>query len=145
MVARGAQGNPWLFAQIAHLRATGKQLPPPTPRERVETALEHARQLIAQKGGHAIVEMRKHVAWYLSGMQGAAAVRNAVNGCTSYDALYDLLMRFTREQESLKQGHNVRKPRISGIKGQLTLTGTSTFNIIDLLIFRHYEKPSRLD
>lgn len=102
MVARGAQGNPWLFTQIAYLRETGESLPPPSPSERVETALEHARQMVELKGDHAIVEMRKHVAWYISGMRGAAAVRCAANGCTSYDALCDLLMAFAVQQESLK-------------------------------------------
>ena len=90
MVARGAQGNPWIFSQIAALRR-GEVLPPPTARERMDVALRHARELVALKGERAVVEMRKHIAWYCKGMPGAAALRVRVNGACSLAELEDIL------------------------------------------------------
>lgn len=90
MVARGAMGNPWIFAAIRAAKR-GTPFSPPSPKERVQIALRHARSLIAQKGGRAIVEMRRHAAWYVKGIPGAAAARNGINECESYEALEGLL------------------------------------------------------
>ncbi|MBQ7336611.1 MAG: tRNA dihydrouridine synthase DusB [Clostridia bacterium] len=78
MVARGAQGNPWIFAEIlSALR--GVPYTPPTVRERFSVALEHAEGLVAEKGERVgAAESRKHMAWYLHGVRGAAAARNAM-------------------------------------------------------------------
>src|SRR5205807_428672 len=43
MIARGAFGNPWLFAQARDLLAGRPKRADPTPEERFATALEHAR------------------------------------------------------------------------------------------------------
>lgn len=86
MVARGAQGNPWIFAQIAQ-KKRGETLRFPTPDERLDMALRHAEGLVALKGDRAVVEMRKHVAWYVKSMRGAAALRTAANRCTTLDEL----------------------------------------------------------
>ena len=83
MVGRGCLGNPWIFAQIqAVLR--GEALRFPTPAERVDTALRHARMLCAWKGESvAIREMRKHAAWYTRGLRGAARMRTRIQqACT---------------------------------------------------------------
>ena len=93
MIARGAQGNPWIFREIAAAKE-GKTAPAPTAQERMETALRHARGLVAQKGEHAVVEMRKHVAWYIKGTPGAAALRGAVNECTTLSQLEALLLAY---------------------------------------------------
>ncbi len=78
MVARGAQGNPWIFQEIICL-LEGRQFVPPTLQERLTVALEHARALVAEKGERAgIAESRKHMAWYMHDVRGAAAARNAV-------------------------------------------------------------------
>ena len=74
MVARGAEGNPFIFREIkAALR--GEPYSPPAAAERIDAALAHARRLVACRGNRAVIEMRKHVAWDLSGMRGASARR----------------------------------------------------------------------
>jgi len=95
MIARGAMGNPWIFAEI---RAAKRGLPfvPPSPKERVEMALRHARNLVTQKGERAIVEMRKHAAWYIKGIPGAAAVRSGINECNTYEEMERLLWSLVR-------------------------------------------------
>lgn len=90
MVARGAQGNPFLFAEIkAALR--GEPYEPPTNGERLETAMAHVRAHVKHKGERAVIEMRKHVAWYVRGMRDAAALRVELNACPTAEALCTLL------------------------------------------------------
>lgn len=78
MIARGAQGNPWIFAEIRAAQ-DGKSYTPPSIEERLQVAMEHARMLVREKGEKVgIAESRKHIAWYLHGMRGAAAARGEV-------------------------------------------------------------------
>ena len=80
MLGRGAQGNPWIFKRILHYLNTGELLPEPTAEERVEKALRHAQMLIDYKGEYiGVREMRKHMAWYMKGMPGAAELRGKLN------------------------------------------------------------------
>ena len=80
MVGRGAQGNPWIFKRILHYLQTEELLPEPTAEERVEKALRHAQMLIDYKGEYiGVREMRKHMAWYMKGMPGAAELRGKLN------------------------------------------------------------------
>ena len=78
-VARGALGNPFIFEEIR--AALGKKdYTPPTDAERIEAAKEHIRLIVEEKGEKAgIPESRKHAAWYLKGMRGAAWARQTVN------------------------------------------------------------------
>lgn len=92
MVARGAEGNPFIFAEI-RAALSGTPYTPPTAAERIDTALYHAKRLVETRGERAIIEMRKHVAWYLSGMRGAGALRARVNTVSSLAELSDMLCR----------------------------------------------------
>lgn len=93
MIARGAQGNPWLFTQASYAIA-GAALPkPPDPFDRIDMARTHAR-LLAEKHGRNIVRMRKHAMWYMAGLPGAAVARGKINDCVSvadFDAVFDEL------------------------------------------------------
>jgi nifR3 family TIM-barrel protein len=91
MVARGAQGNPWIFREARTLIDDGVVLSGPTPFERIDMAREHADALVAFGGERAFVRMRKHVSWYIAEMPGAALVRGRVNDCKSHAELDALL------------------------------------------------------
>jgi len=83
IVGRAAQGNPWIFREIA-AAMRGEAAPPPTPVERVETAARHfdlERQLYGEK--LAVLQMRKHIAWYVHGMKGASRFRERINQMNS--------------------------------------------------------------
>ncbi len=83
MIARGAQGNPWILRQVSHYLKTGEKLPDPTPEEKVHEALRHFERLVEYKGEHiGVLEMRKHAAWYLKGVRGGATIRNEINKST---------------------------------------------------------------
>ena len=84
MVGRAAEGNPWIFTDIATYIETGVSTPAPSSQERIEVALQHARML-ADQFGNNIVKMRKHAMWYLRGLRGATQARRAINDAVSYD------------------------------------------------------------
>lgn len=78
MVARGALGNPWIFEEIASALGNADYTPP-SDIERLETAKEQmARMLLDKNERKATAEAKKHVAWYIKGIRGAAAARSAV-------------------------------------------------------------------
>ncbi|MCI8468542.1 MAG: tRNA dihydrouridine synthase DusB [Eggerthellaceae bacterium] len=94
MIARGAEGNPWLFAQVKAALAGEPEPAAPTVAERVAMARRHAR-LLAQREGRSIVRMRKHAMWYVAGLPGAAAARGRLNYCVTpedFDAVFDELL-----------------------------------------------------
>ena len=63
MIARGAQGNPWIFAQILHYFETGEHLPKPPMEEVIRMILRHAKMMLQWKGDYiGIREIRKHAA-----------------------------------------------------------------------------------
>lgn len=92
MIARGAQGNPWIFKSINHYFATGELLPNPTEEEKIEMAIKHGKMLIEYKGEYTgIREMRKHLGWYIKGIKGASALRLSINKAETYEELKHLL------------------------------------------------------
>ena len=75
MLARGAYGNPWLFAQLRAALA-GKKIPVVTPEEKLQMIIQHATALVAFKGEKvAIREMRSHASAYIKGMPRASEYR----------------------------------------------------------------------
>lgn len=98
MIARGAQGNPWIFSQILHEWETGEPLEKPALQEMADMMLRHARMQIEFKGEYVgIREMRKHAAWYTGGYHGASHVRRALSEVESYSQLEELIHKFINE------------------------------------------------
>ena len=92
MIARGAQGNPWIFSEMIHWEETGELPPRPDKDEVRKMMLRHARLQLEYKGEFSgIREMRKHVAWYTKGLKGAARLREKVNAVESLEELENLL------------------------------------------------------
>jgi tRNA-dihydrouridine synthase B len=92
MIARGAQGNPWIFSELLEYERTGRLPDRPDVEEIKQTMLRHARLQIEYKGDFTgIREMRKHVAWYTKGLHGAARLRDQINQVESYAELENLL------------------------------------------------------
>ncbi|MBQ4640604.1 MAG: tRNA dihydrouridine synthase DusB [Clostridia bacterium] len=90
-VGRGALGNPWLFREIK-AAFEGKPYEKPSFPEIMETALRHGREMIAWKGEKSgMLEMRKHLGWYVTGQRGVARLRTKLNLATSLDEVEKLL------------------------------------------------------
>lgn len=69
MVGRGVFGNPWIFRDALAVLAGQPLPPPPTLRERCDTAMTQFRLAMAHKGEKiACLEARRHYAWYLKGI-----------------------------------------------------------------------------
>ena len=99
LAARAAEGNPWLFAEI-RAAMLGEEYIPPTPRQKVETALRHFEleaQLHGARGG--MLEMRKHIAWYISGMRNAARFREKINTLEDAEQVREALLDFAMQAE----------------------------------------------
>ena len=76
MVGRGAMGAPWIFSQINAYIGEGRILPEPPLSERMLVLLRQAAATVEDKGERtALLEMRKHAAWYIKGLRGAANFR----------------------------------------------------------------------
>ena len=69
MVGRASFGRPWIFAQIRHLLDNGKEMEPPSVRERVSLAKRHFKLSLDLKGPvTGVYEMRRHLSCYFKGL-----------------------------------------------------------------------------
>lgn len=92
MIARGAQGNPWLFSRTNHYLNTGELLPEPDVYEVCRMIMRHAHMQADMKGEEiGMKEMRKHIAWYTAGLPHSAALRRACNLLETLEELEKLL------------------------------------------------------
>jgi len=93
MIGRAALGNPWIFSRTVRFLKTGELMPFPAPGERVATALRHLDLMVGIKGEKvAVWEMRKHAAWYVKGLRGAARLREQVNRARSVEEVRSILL-----------------------------------------------------
>lgn len=98
MVARGAQGNPWIFKCINEILSTGEVRTAPTPSEKLKTALEHTELLIKEKGeSRGIKEARKHIAWYIKGMRGASRFKTEIFKISDFATMKAMLISYIDE------------------------------------------------
>jgi tRNA-dihydrouridine synthase B len=101
MIGRAAFGNPWIFRETRALLDHGRTVAPATPRERMEGCLRQLGLLASVVGEPvAVREMRKHVAWYLKRLRGAAAVRESANRATVAAEIEALLLGYLERLES---------------------------------------------
>lgn len=99
MIGRAARGNPFLFRQILEYLETGKEPQKPTMQEIRETILRHADLQLTYKGEYtAVREMRKHVAWYTTGLPHSAELRRRVNEMETMEQLRDSIEQLFLEK-----------------------------------------------
>ena len=98
MVGRAILGNPWLPGRMAAYLLRGDMGRAPEKDERIHMALEHCRRLITLKGeSKAMPEMRKHLAWYLKGLPGTAALKDKLFHCARYAEAEALLLSYLHQ------------------------------------------------
>ncbi len=99
MIGRGAEGNPWIFAEILHQMKTGETLPRPSAQEVADTVMRHARMLVELKGEYiGIREIRKHAAWYTAGYRHSSGLRGRINEAENLGQLERLFEEFVSMQ-----------------------------------------------
>ena len=98
LVGRGALGRPWVFSQISAYLKYEKILPEPPVSERMRVMIKHIERICDYKGEKVgIKEARKHAAWYIKGMRGAAAYRQQIGMLSSIEQLHELAYKIAVE------------------------------------------------
>lgn len=97
MVARGSQGNPWIFKQI-ECALKGEQVPVVTEREKIDMCIRHYELAIKYDGEYkAVREMRKHASWYIKGLPKCAEIRNEINVLDDSSKVIQILKQYMNE------------------------------------------------
>ena len=116
MIGRAAEGNPWIFREAAaalgytsaasaptqelhtaHQPGVAQEpvptIPPrPSFDEIYDMMCRHTRMQLEEKGEYlGICQMRKHLAWYTSGLPGSAAFRSRINSANTRDELFAVM------------------------------------------------------
>ena len=98
MVGRGALGAPWVFSQIEAYLSHGTLLPAPPVSRRMQVLLRQVSEASRLKGERvALREARKHAAWYMRGLRGAAGFREEAGKIETLDDLAALCRRVMEE------------------------------------------------
>lgn len=105
MIGRASYGNPFVFREIC-ADAAGEPYTPPTPQERMEMMLRHIRMILdtdpTNRETRRMQEARKHAAWYLKGLKGAAKFRGRCYSLNTYaeaeQLARDVIMLQTAEE-----------------------------------------------
>ena len=97
MVGRAAQGNPFIFEQI-NAFMENREYVPPTLEEKFAVLLKQVELMKKYKPERvAILESRKHTAWYMTGLRGAANIRRMCGEISSEDDIKRII-EFALEQ-----------------------------------------------
>jgi nifR3 family TIM-barrel protein len=88
-VARGAMGNPWIFEDIKNKKASYKKL-----EDIYKTVLEQAKLAYQIKGERGVIEMRKHLCWYVTGLPGASRMRERLVNINSIEDIKEVFDQF---------------------------------------------------
>ncbi|MBR2703974.1 MAG: tRNA dihydrouridine synthase DusB [Clostridia bacterium] len=93
MIGRGTLGNPWIFKQIED-ELNGKEFSI-SNQEKLDIILEHLNYMLEDKPERvAVVEMRKHISWYIKNTKDASKVRDYINQITDKDELIKTLTEY---------------------------------------------------
>lgn len=99
MIGRGAMGNPFIFEAAVELIEKGRIIEPPSIETRLAAATEHLK-LAGQFKGEAVAtrEMRKHLAWYIKGIRGAARIREEINRTVTLAQMLEVINGLKKSQ-----------------------------------------------
>ena len=93
MVGRAARGNPFVFEEI-NAFMENKDYAPPSLEKRFEVLMEQVRRMVEYKADHrAFLEARKHTAWYMQGLKGAAELRRLAGAVSSWSDIENVCQK----------------------------------------------------
>ena len=100
MVGRGALGAPWIFSQIEAYLNHEVLLPTPSMTQRMATLMRQVELTVQYKGERvALLEARKHAAWYTNGLRGAAGLRRKAGEIATLEDLAAFCVEVIRAEE----------------------------------------------
>lgn len=90
MIARGAQGNPWIFKCILE----GKEYIP-NKEELYNMVIEHIDYALDYEDRRlATLKLRKHIAWYLKGLEGSTKIKDRINRENDINVVKEILKEY---------------------------------------------------
>ena len=100
-VGRAARGNPFIFGEI-NAFLSGENYTPPTLEKRLAVCMEQIEKMLKYKDNYiAMLEARKHVAWYVTGLSGAANLRRLACGIKTIDDVKEIIQKALEENPGL--------------------------------------------
>lgn len=100
MIGRGAQGRPWLLAQVAHELGQGPAPKIPRGAALIDVICSHYEALLAFYGTDLGLRCaRKHLGWYIDGLDAAPSLRREILTASTPGAAIAALRRLTPETE----------------------------------------------
>ena len=101
MIGRAACGNPWIFARANGWLNETRVSPEPTAAERMRVMVMHLTRLCDYHGEvRGMREARKHAAWYVRGLRGAAEFRREAGTLSTLDELIRFAGRVVAANEA---------------------------------------------
>lgn len=99
-VARGAQGRPWIFEDLNLYLKAKRENKEYIPKERsykfvVENLIEHYKKALKyDKEKKCVLEMRKHVGWYLKGLNNCMDLKKKIYTMLDAQEILNLLEEY---------------------------------------------------
>lgn len=92
MIARGCEGNPWIFSQAKKYINTGKCPDMPSIEERFHIIVRHLKMAVEYKGEYiGIREMRRHIAAYIKGLNNCTGAKVKLFSAQTQDEIIYVL------------------------------------------------------
>jgi tRNA-dihydrouridine synthase B len=93
MIARGAQGNPWIFKSVIEQKEYV-----PTLEEIFTVIFEHIQnQLDYEDEKSANLKLRKHIAWYLKGLKNSSQIKESINHADNIEKVKQILREYEKQ------------------------------------------------
>lgn len=86
-IGRVALGRPWIFDEVK-----SRKLKVKSQKELFDLILRHANLVQKTKGSSGIVELRKHLCWYVQGIEGASKLRRELVKVENYNDIKKILI-----------------------------------------------------
>lgn len=94
MLARGAMGNPFLFKEIKDYINKGFY-DKPTPTQIINQLIgQYELELKYKKEKLVVTQMRKHLSWYIKGLENSSKIRDLVNKLNTIEEVMDALEKY---------------------------------------------------
>ncbi len=91
MIGRGAMGAPWIFQQVNAYLNEGILLPDPPIAQKMTVLIKQCEMMCRYKDPYlAMLQIRKHAAWYIKGLRGAADLRRQCGQIQTMEDLHRL-------------------------------------------------------
>lgn len=94
MLARGAMGNPFLFKEIKDYINKGFYEKPSSTQIIDKLIEQYKLELKYKKEKLVVTQMRKHLSWYIKGLENSSKIRDLVNKLNTIEEVMDALKKY---------------------------------------------------